>query len=713
MANIVEILIRGIDKTKADLAAPIRKLGDLGKAAAGLAGPMKLAAAATAGAFAYMVKQSIDAADQIAKTSQKIGVSVETLSALKHAASLSGVEFDSLATGLKFLNKNMADTAAGTGEAKVAFSAMGISVKDAKGEMKSTEQMLGEVAEKFASFEDGPNKTAIAMKVFGRAGADLIPMLNAGRDGIKEMMDEAKRLGIVIDTKTAKASEEFNDNLERLKMGASGVAMTFAAEIVPSLASAAGAMVSWLKESGAAEKTGKAVASVLKLIAAGGLAIASGFNAAGTAIGGVFSIIATGVARGPAAAWENAKDVMSELDGQIDVATKRFAALESAGTSAGEKVATAGSGKGTAPFLPDEDAIKKGVEAERKAFEDRNRGLADAGREAYDNLVAAKVAENAIRDENLALLKGYNAQYIEESRRFVDEQAKIKEDLMNMAETGAGETLDFSFSAESAYEAAYAYGDVANAIRFINEGLGEQWASLQEGQAYISAYRDLFMEANRGIQQSAVEIGMAIRDVAVRLGTDVLTGAMKAKDAVKQLGKAAVSMVVEYALRWITAQVAMAAFGKAAKAAEILLAKVTGTAIAAAWAPAAAMVSLATLGSNAAPASAALVGTTALAESLALAGVAHGGLGDVPSESTFLLQKGERVLSPKQNRDVTEFLQEEKERKLSANGRVEDVLSPSPARSQNWTTILQIDGREFGRWISGAQREGILQLRPV
>src|SRR3972149_3382476 len=178
MANIVDIIIRGIDKTKRGLTQPIRSLGDLQSAAAKLMPAMKLAATATAGAFAYMVKQSIDLGDEMAKTSQKVGVPVETLSALKHAASLSGVEFESLTTGLRFLNKNMADTASGTGEAKDAFSAMRISVKDSKGEMKSTEAVLAEVADEFASSEDGANKTALAMRIFGRAGADLIPFLN-------------------------------------------------------------------------------------------------------------------------------------------------------------------------------------------------------------------------------------------------------------------------------------------------------------------------------------------------------------------------------------------------------------------------------------------------------------------------------------------------------------------------------------------------------
>lgn len=40
----------------------------------------------------------------------------------------------------------------------------------------------------------------------------------------------------------------------------------------------------------------------------------------------------------------------------------------------------------------------------------------------------------------------------------------------------------------------------------------------------------------------------------------------------------------------------------------------------------------------------------------AAVGALHGGLESVPAESTYLLQRGERVLSPRQNRDLTEFM---------------------------------------------------------
>ncbi|MNL09110.1 hypothetical protein D3C87_1298590 [compost metagenome] len=69
----------------------------------------------------------------------------------------------------------------------------------------------------------------------------------------------------------------------------------------------------------------------------------------------------------------------------------------------------------------------------------------------------------------------------------------------------------------------------------------------------------------------------------------------------------------------------------------------TGTAIAAAYAPAAALASLASFGANSIPATAAILSTTAVAEGVALAGMAHDGIDSVPQTGTWLLQKGERV----------------------------------------------------------------------
>ena len=162
------------------------QLNSFGNQFSTLAKRLGIAAAATA--FVYDIKRMIDSADELGKASQKFGIPVETLSALKYAANLADVSFESLSKGLGKLSKAMLSGAVDpTGEAAKNFKALGISVTDAGGNIRSTEAVFGDVAEKFSKMDDGATKTAMAIRIFGKSGADLIPLLNEGRTGIAGM----------------------------------------------------------------------------------------------------------------------------------------------------------------------------------------------------------------------------------------------------------------------------------------------------------------------------------------------------------------------------------------------------------------------------------------------------------------------------------------------------------------------------------------------
>jgi hypothetical protein len=185
--------------------------------------------------IASAIKEQIDYADQLAKTAQKIGITTEELSKLNYAAKLSGVESGSLQGALSRLVKGMSDASQGTGEASKGFQALGINIKNSDGSLKSSTTILTEVAAKFRGLEDGTQKTALAIQLFGKSGADLIPLLNSGADGIKEMGDELERLGGVISGDFAAQSERFNDNIERLGILAKSTSMVIADELLPTI----------------------------------------------------------------------------------------------------------------------------------------------------------------------------------------------------------------------------------------------------------------------------------------------------------------------------------------------------------------------------------------------------------------------------------------------------------------------------------------------
>jgi TP901 family phage tail tape measure protein len=200
--------------------------------------------------LALAIKGQLNAADEMGKAAQKFGVPVEALSRLKYAADLSDVAFETLGAGLKKLSTNMVAAANGGKSQTAMFAALGVEVVDAEGKLRGTEAVLQDVAAQFASMPDGAEKTALAVKLFGKAGAEMIPLLNAGKTGLQAMAEEATKLGIVISADTAKSAENFNDNLTRLKGAMSGLVVQITAALAPTLEKLSGWAVEVTKNFG-------------------------------------------------------------------------------------------------------------------------------------------------------------------------------------------------------------------------------------------------------------------------------------------------------------------------------------------------------------------------------------------------------------------------------------------------------------------------------
>lgn len=211
-------LIGELKKADTALGRTSSAFGEGVGAAAKFAGAASVAGAAV---LAFTTRAA-DAADELGKLSQKIGVSVESLSALKYAASVNNLSLEQLGTGLRQLSKYMVEN-----------RITGISV----------ENQLLKIADEFAGAADGIGKTTLAMKYFGKSGADLIPFLNQGSAGIAELRKEAEKLGIIINADVAKAANEFNDNLTKLKASSEALAIKMAGPLVDAISKATKAML--------------------------------------------------------------------------------------------------------------------------------------------------------------------------------------------------------------------------------------------------------------------------------------------------------------------------------------------------------------------------------------------------------------------------------------------------------------------------------------
>jgi hypothetical protein len=182
--------------------------------------------------------------DMAVKTAQRVGISVAAVQELGYAADISGSSTEGLANGLKFLSRLTVDASTGGKDAVAAFTRLGVAVRGSDGQMRTTEAVFMDTAAGFAAMRDGGEKTALAIQLFGRSGTDLIPLLNAGRDGISALRAEAQRLGIVLDEQTAKAGEVLNDELTRLQTAMRGLSFDVGRTVIPTLRG----LTEWLRE---------------------------------------------------------------------------------------------------------------------------------------------------------------------------------------------------------------------------------------------------------------------------------------------------------------------------------------------------------------------------------------------------------------------------------------------------------------------------------
>jgi len=260
MANVVQLVIQGVDRSQGSFSSLTKSLSSL-QAAVAKATPMIAGlGAAGAAAFAAMVKQSIDAADEAGKLAQKVGLTTEQLTSLQHAANLSNVSNEALKIAFKELSEEVQ-----SGGRKLA--AFGVQIADSSGQLKSNEALFLEIADRFADMADGSAKTTAAVKLFGKAGTDLIPLLNSGASGIREFQSEAHKLGLTISSRTAREAEAFNDNLTRLRETFRGLANRITAELTPGLVELSEKAVKITSEFLSTESAGGTLIAVVRELA--------------------------------------------------------------------------------------------------------------------------------------------------------------------------------------------------------------------------------------------------------------------------------------------------------------------------------------------------------------------------------------------------------------------------------------------------------------
>ncbi|MGF6981429.1 hypothetical protein QFZ99_000905 [Paraburkholderia atlantica] len=242
--------------------------------------------------FASAISSGTEQVVALSRMAERFGTTTEALSALDYVARQSNISTDSLATSMRQLSKTMLDSKDPTSNAAGALRALGLSADDLRA--KDPAQAMADVADAMSGFVDGADKVAVARAIFGRAGDELIPMLNQGGEAFRSMEDRAKALGLVISDEAGRAARDFSSRLTDLQSIVDGLKRQLAAELNPTIS----AFVEWAIK--AAQEGGSLQ------VALQGIALMA--NIAAQAFVGF-----TGLARGATNTWQNFKDTLSKV----------------------------------------------------------------------------------------------------------------------------------------------------------------------------------------------------------------------------------------------------------------------------------------------------------------------------------------------------------------------------------------------------------------
>ncbi|MFQ5510096.1 MAG: hypothetical protein ACE5FN_12300 [Leptospirillia bacterium] len=597
---------------KAGLSGLTRAISPLRLGIAGLVG--------TAG-FGAMVKNSLAVNDSLGKTAEKLGLTTTAMAGLRHAGELTGISNRTLDMGVQRLTRRVAEAASGMGEARDAIKELGLDA-EALNRM-GPEAAFYEIADAMSNVTNQGDRVRLTMKLVDSEAVAMVNTFGKGSKDLQAIAQEARDLGIALDGIQVAQLEETNDSLTRVKATMGGVFNLITLQLSPTIIAMGNRFVEAAKSSnGFRDQVTGGMQIAIKAVGLLGDVI-RGLNLLWMVGKSTFLTFKSAILDGLVSIVESYNRVAEILPFMDPVPLDKLArSATEAGIAADltyeELVQLANAN------LPSDNidaffaSIKAGATEAAMAVADARAGrVADSESGGSDGTEDPALQR---RLDALTLTLGTEEERIRES--YQTRQGIIQEALNNQL-----------IDQQAFMELSQANDDkrvedlVANALKW-----SEAWAG--------------------AFDQFSQGIGDAVADAIMEQKS--FSDAMKS--VVRQVIKSVISGLIQIAVK----KVVLAGVEKAMLAATIAANGAAAATSAAAWAPAAAAVSLATLGGNSAPAMAGMASTFALSESLAaasLAGVAHDGLDNVPTDGTYLLQKGEGVLKKQDNEGLRDLLQ--------------------------------------------------------
>jgi hypothetical protein len=218
----------GFNEAFASVGAGGSGLGVAIGAIAGV-GPAAVGAAAGLSALAIEGTEVIERLDHI---SQKTGIGTHDLLTFEAAGKTAGVSLEDMVAAFRKFDQAITGNGKNAGAAQLTLKSLGITARDNR-------EALLQAADAFKGMEDGPTKAADAVALFGKAGLNMIPFLNKGREGVEEFEEAVNVFGPKITAQGIEATEKWKTSVEKLSLAWDGLKVNLSEKILPALASVA------------------------------------------------------------------------------------------------------------------------------------------------------------------------------------------------------------------------------------------------------------------------------------------------------------------------------------------------------------------------------------------------------------------------------------------------------------------------------------------
>lgn len=176
-----------------------------------------MVAALSVDMFATAIKNGLEYASSLGEVAQQLGVTTDTLQEYRYAATQVGLTQDEMDNSLAKLTRTIGQAANGGKAQAAAFDRLGVSIRDAGGNIKDAGTLIPEIADGLKTLGSDAQRAATLTELFGRAGQKLAPLLSGGSTEVNNLRDAAQRLGIVLSSEQIAKADETADKLAAIK----------------------------------------------------------------------------------------------------------------------------------------------------------------------------------------------------------------------------------------------------------------------------------------------------------------------------------------------------------------------------------------------------------------------------------------------------------------------------------------------------------------